>query len=259
MILVDKSYVLSDYEELESDIVYKAKLGESEVFFYMLMEFQSSVDYRMPIRLLLYMTEIFRDILKNTTEKEFKRKSFKLPAIIPIVLYNGQRTWTVARSLKEVISNSEIFGENILNFKYQFLDINEYNKEELYRHEDISSAIFLLDQSITRVEFYNRLQDIVITFNKLTKKEMLQLKNWLLNANSEEDYKENIENIFNANKEEVTDMTSNITKGLQKLKEEGIKEGAIEIAKKLLKKGHSIEEVAEITGLSKEEIKNLVN
>ena len=39
LVLVDKSYVLSDYEELESDIVYKAKLGDEEVFFYMLLEF----------------------------------------------------------------------------------------------------------------------------------------------------------------------------------------------------------------------------
>jgi len=52
LVLVDKSYVLSDYEELESDIVYKARIGEHEVFFYMLLEFQSYVDYRMSIRFI---------------------------------------------------------------------------------------------------------------------------------------------------------------------------------------------------------------
>ncbi|MHC1682293.1 MAG: Rpn family recombination-promoting nuclease/putative transposase [Clostridiaceae bacterium] len=33
LVLVNKSYLLADYEELESDIVYKARLGDSEVYF----------------------------------------------------------------------------------------------------------------------------------------------------------------------------------------------------------------------------------
>ncbi|ADL50877.1 Rpn family recombination-promoting nuclease/putative transposase [Clostridium cellulovorans] len=235
LVLVDKSYVLSDYEELESDIVYKARIGDHEVFFYMLLEFQSYVDYRMPIRLLLYMIEIWREILKNTSEKEFKRKSFRLPAVVPIVVYNGEKNWTVARTLKEVISNSDIFGESILDFRYEFLDVNRFKKDELYENQNIASAIFLLDQSISRIEFYNRLKDIVIEFNKLTVEEKAQLKHWLVNVNSEENnYKENIEKIFSSNKREVEIMTSNISKGLEKLKEEGKIEGKAEGKAELL-------------------------
>lgn len=229
LILVDKSYVLSDYEELESDIVYKANFNDTEVFFFMLLEFQSSVDYRMPIRLLLYMIEIWREVLKNTTKKDFKRKNFKLPAIVPIVLYNGANKWTVARRLKEVISNSEIFGESILDFKYEFLDINAYSKEELYTNQNISSAIFLLDQNINIQEFYQRLQNIIINFNNLKIEEKSRLKHWLINVNSKDnDYKNNIEKIFDSNAEEVNMMTSNISKGLEKYKKEAILEGKIQ-------------------------------
>jgi hypothetical protein len=45
--LIDKSFVLPDYAELESDLIYKGKIGEDEVIIYVLLEFQSSVDYRM--------------------------------------------------------------------------------------------------------------------------------------------------------------------------------------------------------------------
>lgn len=38
--LVNKSYITSDYEELESDIIYKANLNNREVYFYILLEFQ---------------------------------------------------------------------------------------------------------------------------------------------------------------------------------------------------------------------------
>ena len=79
--LVNKSYIASDYEECESDIVYKAKIGDTEAIFYILLEFQSRVDYTMPIRLLFYICEILREYCKND-------KNIKIPAVVPIVLYN---------------------------------------------------------------------------------------------------------------------------------------------------------------------------
>ncbi|MHC1682294.1 MAG: Rpn family recombination-promoting nuclease/putative transposase [Clostridiaceae bacterium] len=212
----------------------------------------------MPIRLLLYMIEIWREILKDTENKKFRQKSFKLPAVVPIVLYNGSKRWTAAKSLKEVISNSEIFEENILDFKYTLLDINRYEKEELYKKDNISSAIFLLDQDVDRIEFYDRLKDIVVRFSKLTVEEKAYLKHWLVNANLDEDnFKDNIEKIFSANKGEVLQMTSNISKGLEKLKEEGAKEKAYEIAKKAILKGLDNESISDLTGLSVKEIENL--
>jgi hypothetical protein len=53
------------------------------------MELQSTVDFHMPFRLLLYMVEIWRGILKDTKPGDEKTKKFKLPAIVPIILYNG--------------------------------------------------------------------------------------------------------------------------------------------------------------------------
>lgn len=40
LILVDKSYILSDFEEEESDILYKVNINGEEVIFYVLLEFQ---------------------------------------------------------------------------------------------------------------------------------------------------------------------------------------------------------------------------
>lgn len=57
--LVNKSYILSDYEALKSDIVYKATIENKEVIFYILLEVQSYVDYSMPIRLFLWGKLLF--------------------------------------------------------------------------------------------------------------------------------------------------------------------------------------------------------
>lgn len=90
--LVNKSYISSDYEESESDIVYTAKIGDTEAIFYILIEFQSRIDYRMPLRLLFYMCEILREYSKNQNHNK-SDKNIKIPAVIPIVLYNGKEVW----------------------------------------------------------------------------------------------------------------------------------------------------------------------
>ncbi|GCD12552.1 Rpn family recombination-promoting nuclease/putative transposase [Clostridium tagluense] len=239
LILSDKSYILSDYEELESDIVYTATIGKDDLIFYVLLELQSSVDHSMPIRLLMYMVELWRDILRNSEKKEIKRKSFRLPAVIPIVLYNGTNKWTSARNFKDIITGSQLFGDNILDFKYILVDINRYSKEYLYEFKNIASAIFLLDQDINAIEFLERLKNIVINFNSLTYEEKLLLKGWIKNTTNNNDIvnmNELVENIFN-NEMEVESMVSNASNIFDKFKKEAIKEGLDEGKKEGMKEG----------------------
>jgi len=213
--LVNKSYVLSDYEELESDIVYKAKIQDQEVIFYILLEFQSYVDYSMLIRLFLYMAEIWREVLKNTKQREVKSKQFRLPAIIPLVLYNGEFKWTVEKRFKNIINQSELFGDNVIDFEYILIDINNYEKEELMKLGNIASAIFLLDQKIDIEEFVSRVKEISIGFSNLKEEQKMILRHWLRNTLSDElqdKIGNGLEDIFIANKEEVTVMTANISK-----------------------------------------------
>ena len=260
---IKKSYILSDYEELESDIVYKATIENKEVIFYILLEFQLYVDYSMPIRLFLYMTEIWREVLKNTKKVEVKSKDFKLPAIVPIVLYNGEYKWTVERKFKNVISKSELFGNNIIDFEYILIDINKYEKEQLMELKNIASAVFLLDQKVDIEEFISRVKDIAIGFNTLSEEQKIMLRRWLKNTLSDEikdKLGEKIEDILIANKEEVAIMTSNISKTIketfEKTREEGEKNKAIEIAKNLLDILDD-ETISMKTGLTIEEVKKL--
>ncbi|OIQ53868.1 Rpn family recombination-promoting nuclease/putative transposase [Neomoorella thermoacetica] len=102
LILVNKSYVLQDFSEKEADIVYRLKTKDRNVIFYVLLELQSTVDYLIPFRLLLYMVEIWREIYTNTPQHERESKHFRLPPIIPAVLYNGAGSWTAALSLQKL-------------------------------------------------------------------------------------------------------------------------------------------------------------
>lgn len=257
--LVDKSYILADYEEIEADIVYKFRDGEQELIFYVLLEFQSSVDYSMPIRLLFYMTEIWRDVLKGIKREEVKKKDFKLPAIIPIVTYNGIDGWHVPKHFKEKIKGYERFGESIVDFKYLLLDVNRYEKEELIDKKSITSAIFLLDQKVDVKEYIARIATIAKAFNKLAGEEKLELKNWIRNTVQTQIADQAIE-ILSSDTEEVDTMVANITRTIEELKEEaikeGIKEGKLVVARALLDVMED-EMIAVKTGLDLEEIRRL--
>ena len=280
LVLVNKTYILSDYEELESDIVYKAKINDSEIIFYILLEFQSSVDYSMPIRLFLYMAEIYREILKNTEKNDVKKKNFRLPAIVPIVLYNGEYRWSAEKNFKDIIESKELFGNNIIDFEYILLDINRYEKNELVNLGDITAAIFLLDQKVEVEEFVHRAITIGRQFNKLKEEDKMLLKHWIRNSVSDELKNiigENLENIFDMSEKEVEKMTANISKTIKETLEntklegkiEGIREGKIEgiregkregkeeMVKKMLIRGDSIQDIAEITEFTVDEIEEI--
>src|SRR6056297_1840132 len=52
--LIDKSFVSDELLDRESDIIYKVDLPGREVYVYVLLEFQSSPDKTIPVRMLLY-------------------------------------------------------------------------------------------------------------------------------------------------------------------------------------------------------------
>ena len=60
-----------------------------------------------------------------------ERKNFRLPAIIPIVLYNGRDSWTAGRRFRNYQIDGEVFGEFIIDFKYHLVDVRRYESEYL--------------------------------------------------------------------------------------------------------------------------------
>ena len=274
LILVDKSYILADFEEEESDILYKVKINGQEVIFYVLLEFQSKVDFQMPMRLLFYMTEVWRDILKNTDKNTRKRKSFKLPAIIPIVLYNGKNKWTAKMNFKEILSGYELFEDNILDFNYMLFDINRYDDDELINMSNLVSAIFLLDQEMNEEELIRRLRKIIYVLKKISPEQFNVFKQWLKNIvkpRLKEEMQKQVDDVLNkSNQEEVDVMVSNLGKTLDNIQkkaiergmkqgieqgiEKGIEKKAREIAVKAIKMGMDNSVVVELTGLREDEI-----
>ena len=158
--LIDKSYVSKDLEKEESDIVYKIPIIglDKEVFLYVLIEHQSTVDFAMPLRLFLYTAKVWGDIYKNTDQNIRKQKGFRLPPVIPIVLYNGENNWTCVRCLWDLVEQAQLFGDFVPNLRYYLVDIPRLDKTKLAKFANGLAAAFLLDREMDSADFAQTLQ-----------------------------------------------------------------------------------------------------
>jgi predicted transposase/invertase (TIGR01784 family) len=286
LIKVDKSYILQDFRDRESDVVYRAQLQDHNVIFYVLMELQSSVDFQMPYRLLQYMLEIWRDQLRNVNAEEAGRKGYKLPAIVPIVLYNGSGAWTASRSFRETLDHQEWFGEELLDFKYILIDLNAYSERELKNLSNLISLVFLLERKRDFQELVEQMAEMSDMLQGMSQELFPLFKSWMkiiTHRSLEPEQHIRISHVIDEymEPEEVKNMISNvekifvdymtqgvergikqgieqgIEKGIEKGIEQGIKEGKIEVAKRLLEKGLPVELIIETTDLSAQQIEEL--
>jgi hypothetical protein len=149
--LVKTSFILPTFEKREADLIYKLKTPsmnpEGYVYFYCLMELQSQVDHSMPVRLLVYMVSFWMELLKNIPSEVQNRQDFRLPVIIPLVLYNGEAPWRVPRDFTSMYwGDIGVLKDYLVNFRYYLIDVNRYTQEDLLDLQNVIAAVFLVDQ-----------------------------------------------------------------------------------------------------------------
>ena len=149
--LYNNRFITSKYKDRESDIIYKVK--NKNIFF--IIEHQSTIDYSMVYRMLEYSIEIMRQIIQG---KENKRKTYKYPLIIPIVIYTGDKKWDAKLSMKEIKEKAQWYEEQE---DISLVDINEYTKEELLKEKNLLSKVMLLEKSKNKAEFIENVERIL--------------------------------------------------------------------------------------------------
>jgi len=96
---VASSFVADDLREREDDIIWRLRCRDSWIYIYILIEFQSTVDRFMAVRLMTYIGLLYQDLIRSG---QCKGKQ-KLPPVFPLVLYNGSKKWSGATAIEELI------------------------------------------------------------------------------------------------------------------------------------------------------------
>ena len=221
----------------------------------------------------MYMVQIWKQELTNIKYTEAQDQNYKLPAIIPIVLYNGAKEWDAVMRFKDMLNESDRFGNYLVDFQYILINVNYYNEKDLLKVANAISCIIMMDQSIVSKDkelMLRRLKKIVKMKDKLAPEKLERIIEWLIEVFSKR---------FSKSKTEIKDLIESLKEGkdmtyaierlfeneAKKAKLEGKQEGKlegkleekIEIAKVGLSEGLSVELIRKLTGLDLEKIEEL--
>ena len=173
--IIETSFILQDFRKKEADVVYEATIGSGrqKVIFYVLLELQSRVDYRMPYRLLLYIVEILRHCYNNANAKERRRKNFKFPAVVPIVFFSGSRKWTASTSLRGMFDGESRFGASLIDFSYSLVDVKGYDDESVVGFQSrLLKVMMMLEKSKNALELLDIARRYEGEISKLDEEEL---------------------------------------------------------------------------------------
>ena len=252
----NRSFVTHELCNRTADIIYKIK-GKN-VFF--LLEHQTKKDATMPWRLVEYKIELLQGAIDI---KKKGKKNFKIPLVIPIVLYTGIEVWNIADEIERIQEKLEGYDEPF--GKYTLIDINQDSDEKLLYEKTYLSKISLLEKYKRNGNLAEWIKKILNEINeheneyKGEGKEVL----YLMISKVLKSYvgKEKTENLLTSFEKEGDDMLQILDTieeekkmFIDKGRKEGVKKEKNNIIKEMLKKNMAIDLIAEVTHSSKNNI-----
>lgn len=213
-------------------------------------------------------------------------EEYKYPLIIPIVIYTGNRKWSVSTKYStEVVKvlKNHIKG---IDIEYKVIDINELEIDELLRiNTNLTKAMALekcknpkelfecFNEIIKNATTDDELEDMKETlkylYEKIEVKDLMKIMR-IIEEKEEKDMstiQERVRDWFNEAEARVNEMEAKLNKAEEKIKEnEEKEEKAIKEAKKetlkdviirMLKIQLTYETIEQLTGASIEEIKEV--
>ena len=164
--LLDRAFMSNDLRKGERDIAWKVPFTKGQVYFIFLIEHQSAVDFEMPQRLLHYIDVIWQHIRNATPEAERRAKEFRLPPVVPVVFYTGERPWTGHHRLSDVVAFGEQLRPHLPDFELQIVQVRALEDEELAKKDTWGATIIRLIGAFVTKPRREKFDEIARAFDK---------------------------------------------------------------------------------------------
>ena len=248
-----------------ADAVFEIKSHGQSAYIYLFLEFQSTVDRFMALRMARYLFEFYQEIQILTNQHT-------LNPPFPILIYNGNNTWNAPERFSELLNPSGIPKEYLPEFRYFKIAINEIPKRDLVRIRNAVAAVFYIENS-SIAEMTQNWKELVSLLKSVFEKNGIETIRAILDriyqihklpADSKtvkkiEDLTE-VKSMLETNTKnwEKAVFEKGIKKGIEKGIEKGITKGIeknqIDIAEKMVLNGMSNTDIRKITGISLQKI-----
>jgi predicted transposase/invertase (TIGR01784 family) len=139
------SFVTPDLRGRESDVVWRVRWAQDRwLYVYLLIEFQSTIDPFMALRMMVYLGLLYQDLVK----RQELTHSGRLPPVLPLVLYNGYAPWGAAQEVSELIEEVPGGLERYRpQLRYCLVDEVRIADSELESLRNLTAALFRLEKS----------------------------------------------------------------------------------------------------------------
>ena len=251
-----ESFIDDKLKQQISDILFATKFNNEEGYLYVLMEHASTPDKMLPLRLVKYMSAIVDQHLK-------KSESNKLPIIYPLVLYTGQKPFPYSTDLFELYGANKDLARGIMGRPYKLVDLTQASDEDLKKYFWFGAAA-LIAKHIKDPDIMPTLKVAIDHFRKiesLGEKQYIEdyiyvTLSYIVEAAEIKDKEAFIETIRKGlteiNEEKIMTLA-------EQWKQEGLQQGKLEIARSMMLKGLDTQIIMEVTGLTKEQVSELIH
>lgn len=242
---LNASFVSPQYAQREGDMVWRIETFDGlPVYLYVLLELQSTVDRFMPLRAMIYQGLFYQHLISQ----DQLLPSGKLPPVIVLILYNGERPWVAPLELSELIERVDPSAEIYLpRLRCRLIDEQRYRPEDLDGRTSPVARVFRLEASLDKHETLEGVARMLRTVKELGDEELQRaLLAWLdrrlakMGLPPARDLEKNMESMLDrrieqwAREEREKGRLEGVLEGLEKEHQEERREGRREGEAQLL-------------------------
>nr|CRH04700.1 Putative transposase [Candidatus Magnetococcus massalia] len=155
---VSGSYVTDDLRDREDDVIWRVRWSDRWLYIYALLEFQSTVDRFMAVRMLVYVGLLYQDLIKSGQIGQ----GDELPPVLPVILYNGKPEWTASKNLADLIATVPGgLGRYKPQMEYMLIDEVRYADADLVSMRNLTAALFRLEKSTSPEQIRDVLSNLI--------------------------------------------------------------------------------------------------
>lgn len=146
---VNAAHTADNLRKRESDTIWRIYFRGRPLYLIILLEFQSSIEQFMAVRILTYVALIYDDLSKHLKKKE------KLPLVFPFVLYTGEQPWNAPIALQDCFP--AVLPEALKPYQpqihYTLLDIGRtLVDEKLLMTDNLVANFIKIEQASNKAE-----------------------------------------------------------------------------------------------------------
>ena len=132
---INRSFISDNLREQESDVVcsvpFRSDSETADLWIYILIEHQSTVDVSMGFRVLFYMMQIWDAQRREWVSNEVPKREWRFRPILPIVFYTGERRWDIPVTLNTVMEVPSELARFVPTFDTLLLDVKAASVSDL--------------------------------------------------------------------------------------------------------------------------------